>query len=370
MTTSPDINTYVITQLQAGLTPEDITVQLTAAGWTNDAIQATFAAASQQLHATTIAATAPQPDSTAQLPPPIKRGRMKTGWLLFKQSLAVIKHNPALVRYMVMSMLLSLALVAIMMTIFIVDFLNGQTLISAGIDTDGRSDFFPTLAGIGVGVIFGFVGTVIAYYYATALSSHVLGIFRGTPGTYAQHISVARAKLPAIIAYAAIATAVGYLLRLLEERFRWVGWIISKILGALWTLATSFVLPIIADSDDNGPAAIKRSVALFKTTWGETIASRVSLTGLVILLYLLIATPLAFILSFVMMPILGVIGALIVIALYIIGIVILSVLGALAENILNACLYYYAQYGAIPPAYSPELLASVFIDKKKKKSKA
>lgn len=63
----------------------------------------------------------------------------------------------------------------------------------------------------------------------------------------------------------------------------------------------------------------------------------------------------------------GVIGILIALGLYVVGILILTVLGSLASNILNVCLYYYAQYKVIPPAFSPELLASVFIEKKKKK---
>jgi hypothetical protein len=47
--------------------------------------------------------------------------------------------------------------------------------------------------------------------------------------------------------------------------------------------------------------------------------------------------------------------------------VALSILISLATNILNVCLYYYAQYHAVPPAFDPALLASVFVEKKKKR---
>lgn len=358
MNNSPDINDYVILQLQAGLTVQDISAQLAAAGWPNEAIQAAFAAAGQQL-------ATPTPD--VQLPEPVKRGRLKTGWLLLKQSLSVIKQNPGLSRYMIMSMVFSLGLTIILAAVFIFDFLNSQTLITSDVSVDGESSFMPTLAGLVVIIVSGFLGTFVTYYYAAALSSHVLGIFRGTPGDYRSHIGVARTKLPAIASYALIATVVGYLLRLLEERFQWIGLIVSKILGALWTLATSFVLPIIADGNESGPAAIKRSVSLFKANWGETIVSRVSLIGLVTLVYLLISIPLLLIVIISSASVIGVIGIIIVIALFILGIVVLSIVGALAENILNVSLYYYAQYRAIPPAFSPDLLASVFVQKKKKK---
>jgi len=385
MNPTPDMNNYVLAQLQAGLTPEDITGQLRAAGWPDTAIQAAFSAAQQQLAPAPVA-IAPEPtpaiDAPAtlpseqqpvqqvqvQLPQPIKRGRLKTGWLLFKQSLRVIKDNPGLSRYVIMSMVWSLGIFAVVVTIAILDATHAQTFFYKAIDSTGKSSYTATLPGLLLLAVSGFMATFATYYYGVALSSHVLSIFRGTPSDYKQHIALARTKLVAIATYALIATVIGYLLRLLEERFKLVGFIISRILGALWTLATSFVLPIIADSDESGPKAIKHSVGLFKATWGETIVSRISLTGLIVLLYVVVGLPLVILLAVVLGSTIGMAGIIIALALYLIGIIVLAVLNTLASNILNVCLYYYAQYKVIPPSFSPELLASVFIEKKKKKN--
>lgn len=369
-------------QLQAGLTPQDIAGQLRAAGWTDELISAAFTAAREQLTPTVTPAPAPatvsstdspshtQPAATAQqLPEPIKRGRLKTGWLLFKQSLGVIKTNPGLSRYVVMTMVWSIGIFGVFVAILILDSFNGHLLTTTSVNTDGTTSHYATLPGLLIGAIVAFLGTFVTYFYGTALSSHVLAIFRGTTSTYQQHIAHAKTRIVAIATYALIATVVGYLLRLIEERFRLVGWIIARILGALWTLATSFVLPIIADSEESGPQSIKHSVGLFKKTWGETIVSRVSLTGLITIIYLFVGIPATIVLAILLSMLIGPFGFLAALIIYILGMIVLIALSSLASSILNVSLYYYAQYGVIPPSFSPELLASVFVPKKSKSKK-
>lgn len=372
-----ELSRYIFTQLQRGLTPDDITVQLRNASWNEADIANGFTIAQARLAPSPIvdtpAASDPSTPNTqtepvaVQLPAPIQRTRLKTGWLLFKQSLRVIKDNPGLSRYMIMSMLFSFGIIAVLAAVVIVDMMNAQVLFVEGIDTSGDTTIYPTLAGFFVLLVVGYLTTFITYYYATALSSHVLSLFRGTPGSYAQHIAHARKRLSAIAVYALIATLVGTILRAIEERSKFVGLLVSRLLGALWTVATSFVLPIIADSDESGTKAIKHSVGLFKATWGETITSRVALSGLLFIIYFLVAIPLGVILSIILIGVFGIVGIFPVIALFFIGIVVISILDVLASNILNVSLYYYAQYKVIPPAFSPELLASVFINKKRKK---
>jgi hypothetical protein len=381
MSSQSETNTYIIAQLQAGLTLQDIAGQLRAAGWPDATIQAAFEATRQQIalpqvaeqeQAAPAASTAPgmttdsSPTSIdrqpTQLPPPIKRGRMKTGWLLFKQSLRIIKENPGLSRYVIMSLLWSIGVFVVLTAVAFFDTTHAHLFFY-----ETANSYAMTLPGFALLALTGFLATLATYYYGVALSSHVLAIFRGAPGTYQQHIARAKQRFGTIAMYALIATIVGYLLRLLEERFKLVGWIISRILGALWSLATSFVLPVIADSAETSPQAIKHSVNLFKANWGETIVSRISLISFIVLLYILVGLPIAIILAIVLGSVIGVVGILIALGFYIVGIIVLGVLNALASNILNVCLYYYAQYQVIPPAFSPELLASVFVEKKRKK---
>lgn len=374
------ISEYILSQIQAGLTPEDITAQLRNAGWQETDIAAGFESARAQITPSPVevstVATPAQPGEQnigsaepvanepvrQQLPAPIKRGRMKTGWLLFKQSFGIIKANPALWRYMVMSMLISLILISVMIATVILDLKVARLLATA--DSEGVLTLTPL--GLVAFVLFGVAATSATFYYATALSSHVLSIFRGEQSNYMQHIKLVRSKLPAIITYAAISVVVGYLLRMLEQRFRFVGRLVSKFLGALWTLATSFVVSIIADSETSAPKAVKQSVSLFKQNWGETITGRVSLGGAVFLVYILIMLPVTFVLAVLLGGLFGGVGTIIAGLIFFSGVIVLGVVESLATNILNVCLYYYAKYGVVPPAFNPELLASVFVDKTKK----
>lgn len=367
---------YIYSQLHQGLSVADITSQLRNASWAEADIAAGFAAAQAQLAPTptplevlepAVSSYQEQP-ATTQLPPPLQKSRIKIGWMLFKQSLRVIKQNPGLSRYIFMTILISFIILVILTVLIIVDSTNAQILFyPTTTDTDGSSSFGMTGLGFLVLVLASYLITFGTYYYGTALASHVLGIFRAKPETYAYHIALARKKLPTIALYALIATVIGYILRFIEERFKLIGLLISRILGALWSLATSFVLPVIADSDDNAVASIKESVALFKANWGQTITGRIALTGFVFLLYFLIGIPVSIVLLFILASLFGVVGVFIAIGLFILGLVIISILESLASNILNVSLYYYARYKTIPPSFSPELLASVFINKKKKK---
>jgi hypothetical protein len=361
---SSELSTYIFQQLQIGLSPADISAGLRNAGWKETDISAGFSTA----QASVVPSPAVAGAASAQLPPPIARGRMKTGWLIFKQSIRFISDNPGLVRYIIMSLIFTLIIFGILVAIILVDSHGSHTLFYTTYDiTTDKTSYGVTGLGFVVTVIFGYVGTFVTYYYGVALASHVLAIFHATPGTYKDHITLARKRLPAIAVYALIATVVGYILRMIEERFRIIGLIIARILGVLWTLATTFVLPIIADTNENAPQSIKHSVALFKSTWGETITGRIALTGFLFLIYFLIGIPVTIALTVGLSSLFGFIGVVIAIVLFVIGIIIISTLEILASNVLNVSLYYYAQYKVIPPSFSPELLASVFVAKKAKK---
>lgn len=405
--------TYIISQLKSGLTPDDIAAQLRQVGWDDATIQEAFVQAQTQIAPTPVAPVpapqqppanqaqaAAQPDAQAaavqakpepiaeslppvtaeaqgapiaqpaarqELPAPITRSRMKTGWLLFKQSLATLKHYPGLWRYLLMTMLWVSITYTIFIVIAVIDLFNSQVLFYDAVQFDGTTDIFATPLGAIFSIAIVYLTTFLTYYYGVGLSSHVLGIFKGDTKTYAEHMGVARKKIVAIAVYALIATVVGYLLRMLEQRFKFVGALVSRVLGAVWALATSFVLPVIADGDESGGRAVGHSAQLFKKTWGETITSRITLGGVVVLLYFVIAMPLTIALGIGLTAAIGVLGVFIATAFFILGVLAIGALLSLATSILNTSLYYYAQHGIIPPTYSPELLASVFYDKKAKK---
>lgn len=386
--TKNQLASYIVKQLQAGSTPDDIAGQLRNAGWREEDIQTGFTEAHGILQPSPLQPAPPlqpQPEIAgpegepvtaaaetqnpqAVLPPPIQRGKLKTGWLLFKQSLRILKGYPGLMKYPAISIGISLLLFLIVGGIYLYDAVSSSNVLSyAAIDYSGSATREATTAGMILGIAYYLLTAFVTYFFATALSAHVLSLFRGQDNTNKYFIGVARSKSGAIALYTLIDVTVGFILRTIAERFRLIGWIISKILGALWSLATTFVVPIIADTPDNGAAAVKRSLGLFKANWGQTVTGRVSTGGLAVLLYLLIFIPVMFGLSIILAIIFQQAGLWIGMALLVLGIVAFATVEVAATNILNTALYYYAQYKVIPPSFDPELLASAFIQKKKKK---
>src|SRR5258708_25380690 len=100
------LKNYVAKQLQAGLQPNEVTTQLRQAGWDEETIQQAFSLVQAQIAPTPAAATQEAVGVTSVVPQTAtfgkKRGRIKTGWLLLKQSLKVLKNNEGLVRYVLM----------------------------------------------------------------------------------------------------------------------------------------------------------------------------------------------------------------------------------------------------------------------------
>lgn len=369
---NPELITYIHTQLQSGLTPDTIATQLRNGGWQEVDIQNGFAGAQQNILPTAMAAApADQVQAAATtlpaavLPPPLNQSRFKTGWQLFKQSIGIIKNNPGLSRYVIISTLWALLLFVILSAIYVIDYMNGKVLTFDTTDDKGAATIGLTVIGYLVFIVWWIIQTTITFFYATALSSHVLSIFRAQQTTYAQNIAASRKKIIPIMTFAIINVIVGIILNAIE-RIRYIGWIVAKILGVGWNLATAFAIPLLADKSVSGLEATKESLKLFKANWGETIVARVSLGGLFFLIYFLIAVPLTVGLAFGLGTIFGFYGVIGAAALFVIGIVIMSVIEILARNILDVALYYYATYKVIPPNFSAELLASVFTTKRKK----
>lgn len=351
---------YIVKQLQSGLTVQDITTQLRSAGLDEASIAAAFQKAQESIQPAPLTATSVE----ATLPTPPKRSGIKTGWLLFRQSFSIIRQNPGLWRYMIASLLFNFVLLALFAAPVVVDTMNsgGTFITESTAATEEELRYSPTLLLIGLSVLATYLSTVITFYYTTGLSVRVLRIFSGQPSTYGETMSIARSKLPAIATYALIVTIVGYILRFIEQRFKFVGAIVAYFLGILWELATSFAIPVIADSNKSGVGAIRESITLFKANWGETITGRVTLGAVLVIGFMLVAIPLI-IISFVVF---GPAGLLLGLVALVPLILLVATLDAVATNILNVALYYYANTKAIPPAFSAELLASAFVAKPKK----
>src|SRR6185436_3534227 len=84
-------------------------------------------------------------------------------------------------------------------------------------------------------------------------------------------------RLGAILMWAVVAGTVGMLIRAIHDRVGFVGRIVSGLIGAAWSLATFFVVPVLVLEDRSVQDSFSRSVDVFKKTWGETVVGGINL---------------------------------------------------------------------------------------------
>lgn len=184
--------------------------------------------------------------------------------------------------------------------------------------------------------VFYFVTYGIGIYFNVALVSIASDRLAGGRATLKEGLQTAWQRKWSIIQWALLAATVGVLLQMLERRLGFLGRIITRITGYVWTLASFFVVPILA-AEDMGPAeALSESAEIFRNTWGEEIAGSFS--------FGLISVALA--LPGLLLPVLGArLGQTAMLAggaLMLIYWMLLALVCSAARGIFVAALYRYA----------------------------
>lgn len=366
------LKTYIYQQLQSGLNPDEITSQLRGAGWDEASINSAFQMVQSNIVPTPPSVPHVTTNTTANItqtqilqhyePLGKKRGRLKTAWLLLKQSVKILKSNKQLLRYSFMSGLLSTLITIIFALIFV---LGGDALYYKELDIFGDEDVYPTNLGLIVGFVYYIIVFFTVFIYNAGLAAHVLDIFRGKSLGYSDYMKRAWGKAKTLFVYSVITAVVGVILRALE-RNRLLGFVVSKILGLLWAFANLFTIPIIVENDIGAIKAIKRSMQLFKSRWGENIAARIGFSGIALLIYLLIMIPIA-VLLFIVGAAFGGAGIIVAFGLVLLSVIAFAIIETAASQVLSVALYYYAQYQQVPANFTPELLNAALIPKKKRR---
>ena len=377
MQDSEKIKLYIQHQLRSGLQPNEISAQLAGSGWPAETIHQAFQAAQAEVMPSSIdqppavVSSAEdinnQPQSTPNLQATGKRrGKTKTGWLLFKQSLRILRINKSLIRYPLVSGLINLVLLIIFGVIFYLE--RHTVFIQTSINDPNKQ------AGLShLGYLVAFVYYILAYFvsnlYGAGLAGNLLDIFQGKNLQYKTYMKKARSRAGTIFVFSLIAATVGIILQYVIERSRLVGRVVARLIGAVWSIATLFVDPIIISSDDSAVKSIKQSVRLLKSTWGENIVGRVSL-GVVMLLAYFALIP-VFVVIIVLASLMGssiggqLTGVLIGLAVCLIILLGFGLVVATATNVLNTALFYYATNKQVPAAFDADLLNSALIPRKK-----
>ena len=205
---------------------------------------------------------------------------------------------------------------------------------------------------------FYFVNYFVIVFFNSALISCAIVRFHGGDATVSDGLSAAASRLPQIIAWALVSATVGVILKAIESRSQRVGQIASSLLGAAWSIVTYFVVPVLVVEGLGPIDAVKRSFAILRKTWGESLVSQFSV-GLIVTL-----ASLAAIIPGVLGVISGnMIAAVIGITISAVLLIVISLVSAALHTIIIAALYLYAAKGEVPRQFDEALLRSAYTQK-------
>ena len=278
--------------------------------------------------------------------------RFSRGFQLFKETFGILKKDREMLLFPILSGIVTILVVAtFLLPLFFSGILTG---ILAGAGTSASSPLAYVLL-----FFFYVVSYFIVIYFNTALVSCALIRLDGRDPTFMDGIHAASGRIGKILSWTLIAATVGLILRLIrsEGRGGLLTTLVSAILGAAWSLATFFVIPVIVVDDVSGFAAIERSWNLFKSTWGETVVGSFSL-GLIFIpaiLLLLVGGAVAFLASFE--------AGLAIVAVALLLWVVSAVLYGALQGIFVAIMYRYATTGEVPDAIDRSLVEGAFSPK-------
>ncbi len=187
----------------------------------------------------------------------------------------------------------------------------------------------------------------VAIFFNVALVACSMRRLEGGEASVRYGLGYAAGRAATIFKWAIVAATVGLVLRALSEKAGAVGQVILGLVGVAWSIATYFVVPVIAFEGIGPFKAIQRSAGLLKGAWGEAFLSNLSIGLIFFLLGIVGLLPIAaaYLLTANMMVLLAAVAAAVVYW------IILGMLSSTASAVLCTALYRYAATGRMPEGF-------------------
>lgn len=276
--------------------------------------------------------------------------RFRRGRELGRAVMSVLTGNPRLVVFPVISGLALLTLTVAVGTPILLVAADDQSAVST-----------PQLVWMLLGVVAWYFGCAFVVVFCNAaLISCAWDSFEGGRVSLTSGFAGAARRLPHILAWSALASTVGLVFQVLDglsDKIGLLGQIVDGLAQGAWSVVTYFALPVVV-AENLGPIdAVKRSSAILRRTWGETVGGSVGI-GLR--------------LGLILLPLIGVVAVLfsgfgghsLRVGLGVLAgsyaLAFIAVVAALG-SILRAGLYRYATTGAASGPLSTQMLQSAFV---------
>lgn len=248
--------------------------------------------------------------------------RISTGWKITINSFKILKANQDLIIFPILS---GISIILIMASFLTAIFAAAGWHIPNADVTNTPLQYVLLLA-------FYVVNYFIVVFFNMALIHCTHLYFKGEKVSVSAGLKFSLSRIGSIFTWALFAGTIGFILKLVQERSGIIGKIITGIIGVVWSIATFFVIPIIAYENLGPIDAVKRSSQIMKEKWGESLVSRFSF-AFIQLIAIVVVCGLLFLLGSLIHPLVGMLLA--VLALFI----IIAVMSA-AQTIFVSAVYH------------------------------
>ena len=248
--------------------------------------------------------------------------RLSNGWKIALHSFKILKANKQLIIFPILSGLSLLLLIASFFT---------AIWGASGWDVNNIAEPGATTSYL-IMILFYVVNYFVVVFFNMALIHCTRLYFKGEEVTVRKGLEFSLSRIRVIFSWSLFAGTVGAILKIVQEESGIIGKIITGVLGVVWSIATFFVVPIIAYENLGPVAAFKRSAQLMKQKWGESLGATFSF-GLIQFIAMLVIGLAFFLIGSLIHPIAG-------IALALLGAFVIITIMSAAQTIFVSAVYH------------------------------
>lgn len=272
--------------------------------------------------------------------------RMSNGYKVASQSFTVIRKN----RHLLIFPILSAATMAFILSTFVFAMYGNDYNAAFGL-MDKQNTFRYVF-------LFGYylVSYFVVVFFNMALVHCARIYFQGGKPTVSDGLRFSIDKIGTILSWAILAATFGLIIRIIQEQVGFLGKIITGLIGIVWSIATFFIVPVLAYENLRPMDAVRRSGQIMKEKWGESLGMGFNIIGIQLIGLVLLALPLfllGYLISFPVAIVLGVIGVMFV-----------SSLTTSLQNIFISAIYLKINDKQVE-GFSDDLIDSMFYQKQK-----
>jgi hypothetical protein len=201
------------------------------------------------------------------------------------------------------------------------------------------------------------VSMFLATFFNVAFYSEIIAALNGRGVSFRRGLSMARSRLPSILAWSLLAGVVGWLIRAIEQRLPLAGRILTGFIGMAWSIAAVFAIPVIIQEQPmrNPIKILQQSALTLKRTWGEGLIGYLGFSAGSVVIFVFSLLPLllvgALALLFKSLELIVFAGA-----IWMLGLLFMAYVSGVAGHVYRCALYMYATEGVVPEPYNQDLM--------------